>query len=805
MLQIASLTTSWLMKKNILPFLLFFSVCNLFAQSSPPVEFDLIDVEIEDGQQTMKFYFKALYRGEPLQTIDEKSLQVFEIKDDGQEQKLATASYAQLEPLIDTVDVSREVFHVLFLIDVGKAVSQRELEHSKTIIRTIVNQYILSDSSFYYISLFDNQDLLSYNNGWKKRPLRSNEVGQQLSSIRSTNRDSDIYAALYRHNQTIVEKKGKKVIFLFTNRQTEPISAASYKKVDVLERVILISKEKEDYYLFPVAIGQNPDTDLLESFAGASLQQNDGIGIGALPPKLNSVLENTREYVHTHYIDVTPSESVFDGDVRKFKAVFDNSFTEYLSITRGSRLKPLILQTFPSELWLGFLLVGLLIIVAMFGVFQLGIPILRKRQFEKLYVKIYQPEPKRRITDPLTNQYIRAGEKIVTRCQQVVTLATWESVGSQCPSYPDCMYHQSCAGAGAPETGKRFFSMQGIYRRLNWLWFGAIGGLIGWTLFAATNYFGFSAFQESVVKPIYQAYDTITSADLPTPNLQDLANDTFLGFAFGIGLICMLSWVEERGQARKISWARILVRTLFGSFLTAVLFLLGFYVQFTTNIPSALVNGLIWTLFGAAVGVILSIASSIPLRRGVLGGTLAGVVAFGVYFSINGIAPYQSNFAKLIALLSMGGVLGYILVTVVRSFEEYELEFIAPTAFRRSVPISKWLKNNVELYIGTEAGSYIYIKWNDPAAQPRHARLIYENETVSILPFAETLVNNHIIPLEKKTPLSRGDLIKLGRDSSTQIRFIAKDRHPEFNETNRRQSNLLANTKATLNLNPQKR
>ena len=85
-----------------------------------------------------------------------------------------------------------------------------------------------------------------------------------------------------------------------------------------------------------------------------------------------------------------------------------------------------------------------------------------------------------------------AHELVVVKCpRQLTTLATWEYVKNQCPNYPRCLDFQTpCDGAGAPTDRDKFFSGKGMFRRLNWVWFGMVGGFIGWSLFALFKHFG---------------------------------------------------------------------------------------------------------------------------------------------------------------------------------------------------------------------------------------------------------------------------------------------------------------------------
>ncbi len=366
----------------------------------------------------------------------------------------------------------------------------------------------------------------------------------------------------------------------------------------------------------------------------------------------------------------------------------------------------------------------------------------------------------------------------------MVPLSTWEDIGGQCPNYPDCMDPKflGCNGAGAPMEDS-FFSRKGMFRQLNWMWYGALGGFLAWVFLAVFNlldFQGLKALTSQLLPP--EKLAALTDSKLSDPNmyelqLKSLSNDLLLGIAFGTGLILMLSYIVEQSESRQFQWSRSLLRiglrTLLGMIVSVFIFLGGFYLQYGGLLPNLYFSGLLtWLCFGLAVGIILSLYSNIDITRGILGGLLAAFIAYNVYF---GISNLFSNFivAKLISLILLGGILGLVLVSVISRLENFELEFIKPND-SPNIPISKWLKNNQAIYIGKEPGSYVYIKWDDPAVGMQHAQLSLENGIVYLQPLTETLVNRKIIPINKKAPLANKDLIQLGRESTTLIRYREK-------------------------------
>ena len=412
-------------------------------------------------------------------------------------------------------------------------------------------------------------------------------------------------------------------------------------------------------------------------------------------------------------------------------------------------------------------------------IFNTLIPAIKKRNFISKYFTKYIPEGKVRVNDPVYNEPIRAGELVVKRCQQLVPLSTWEDIGRQCPNYPDCMdpKYLGCNGIGAP-LEYDFFSRKGFFNQLNWMWYGAIGGFLAWIILAILNLVNFQGMQVLVGKVFKPGNAIIAATDSIDPaifrlHLETLSNELLLGMTFGAGLMFMLSYIVEISDSRQFSWKMIFVRTLLSMMVSLLVFYIGFYLQYSGLVPNGYFSGLItWLLFGLSIGGILSIRSNILLSRGLLGGLLASFIAFIVYI---GISIVFNNFisAKLISLIVLGAILGLVLVTVITSLENFELEFIQPKGIQ-NIPISKWLKNGQKIFIGKDPSNYVYIKWEDPSVIPKHAQLLLENGTVYIQPLGETLVNRKLIDMKRKTALKNKDLIQLGREGTSLLRYMEK-------------------------------
>ncbi|MEM7659950.1 MAG: FHA domain-containing protein, partial [Bacteroidota bacterium] len=381
-------------------------------------------------------------------------------------------------------------------------------------------------------------------------------------------------------------------------------------------------------------------------------------------------------------------------------------------------------------------------------------------------------EAGRRRRDPITDDLFEDDDLVVTKCDQWHSLESWEYHNFQCVNFPDCQNRaEPCLHGEITQTETyQFFNQQGVFRALNWLWFGSLGGLIAWGLWAGFTNLGFSGFRQ---------LSTILAQAAGLGDFDYIvARDTLMGFSLGFGLTFALSWVEERGQSSQMSWLKIMLRSLLGAVVALLVFLLGFFLYKSLGLHEYLGGLITWLLFGIGLGVVLSIRSTIEITRGLLGGLIAAIVAFNIFYFI-GYLFDALEFAKMLSFIVLGGFLGVIVVAVVHNLEDFELEYISPAKYSRVNPISKWLRANMDIYIGSDQGCYVFIKWPDEYVEPRHAKLSFDGQQVFIEPYHEVLVGPRPIPLNKPYALQHNDIIQLGRHSISRMKFIAREAEKE--------------------------
>ena len=682
-----------------------------------------------------------------------------------------------------------EELTLLFLIDVsGSMKKENRFENAIEAVRRTVKRSRLPSNTHFFIATFEDE--VSEN-----IPFTRKNVNEILETIEVTNNDTELYRAIVTKIDELKKLTGKKVIIILSDGKDDPPrkNRKAYEKgerTQIFEADALVKASEVDsasFYLFPVGLGDGADINFLTALVDSTANEQDTYSFSETPAELDSIFTDVvASFGNSHSIKLKVGFPVYTGDERSIQINWNE---EDLSSTKNYRACS---TNFPCVIgradessgkgvyWLTLFLIGAIILFAIFAVLSLLVPLYKKREFKSNYVVPYRQLGPVREIDPATGEAFEEGQLVVTKCSQKISLDVWEGLGGRCPNYPECMSYLGCAGGGRKETHENFFSQKGILKKFNWLWFGGVGGFIGWILFALySNFYNLFAWYRKIflyiaelpfLSPYFEEGSKVATSEV-------IANEAFVGFALGTGLTIALAYVEEKG-APKFSIGKMLLRVLLGTIVSFIVFMGGAILQ-QFFISNSFISGLItWIIFGILLGMVLSVQSTISLSRGVLGALLAALVCFLVYFGAIKFltqSGFGVNLFKMISYIALGCILGIVVVSVVSRLEDFEIEYLTPSEFGGFIiPISKWLKQGMNVNIGSASGSYVYVKWNDPAVQEQHATLTFDSGRVFIEPMGETLVNNVLLPYEKKTLLKNGDIIQLGRDSISQMLYKEK-------------------------------
>jgi len=683
---------------------------------------------------------------------------------------------------VDNRMFRKDTFTVLFMVDVsGSMRTDDRITKARNAVVESIEEIEFSPASKVYISTFANEisPLIEVN----KSNIKSHS---SIIEIPKTGDDTDLYRALSNKINEINRLPGTKVFILLSDGVDDTKKNPYYVSNPRLtpDQVFNLCRSLNDQFLiFPIGLGNGVDSSFLASIPLKTNNIDDYYIPTYNPDELKEIFINIFSYFTTNAIFyILPEEGKYRGERRNLRIEWRNggisSKKDYKKGTIDAPfeygIRKLTLIDWLLQFVIGSFIVGLIY----FGLRYI-IPLYKRKMFKKLFVQKYVPETNIIRKDPLTQDPFEEGDMVVVKCKQMVSLSTWDAIG-HCPNYPGCMeYNNPCDGAGASETAGDFFSQKGIFKTFNWIYYGALGGLFGWILFALKNIFKVR-FHFDFIKKIFNNESFINKiqswkgSDQLLLNIRAVSDEIVVGISISTGIIAALSYVEEKGESRKFSILNVIIRILIGFVISCILFFSGALVQYLVFNGEVLLSGIVvWLVFGVLLGIILSLFSSIMILRGILASVLACFVGYLIYHFLLYILP--DGWSKLISFIVLGALLGGIIVSVISSLEDFEMKYLSPQQYWGVVkPISKWLRRGLEVWIGTEPKCYIFIKWEDENAKPMHAKLTLENDRVFIEPKFDTLVNGILIPIHAKTPLHNNDIIQLGIGSVSKMQYLEK-------------------------------
>lgn len=756
---------------------LMFWMCCCIINASAQVTFEILRHQVNEDSKTIDLFISGLDDGQSIFTtrLGDYAISEVKIKD--------TLSRGKMDIIGKVEKYGEAEFKLLFLIDKSGSMRGEKFRKAKAAIKSALVKYALPDNvaSFaVFNETFSSSKPLSLKNfNILVQPIRVEPEG--------SGKDTHLYYTLQEKLKEWKSFKGRKVIILLTDGQddirrngvlNEPFAS---RGVNIVTQSSLLTQVQSLDSLFAInCIGFGADVDSLslKKIVRASPSPNDKYSFAATPDDIGEVIQKaTRDQAHNLKLSIRPIDFCeYIGSSRKLSVEINYKDTVrradlYYSYGHSAGGMENLCGNPDNQSFMTLLPYDLGLVGGLFVLFVTLLPWISNLIFRRKHVKRYKEVKVSGVIkrDPITTEILQDNDLVVAGvCKHVNLYQSWKDNDDQCGE-KNC--HE---GYSRHSTSTNFFSQSSdITRRLNWIWFGALGGGLGWildNLFYMSDKENYSSFfslfsKEGGFDPYYQALN--------------------MGAGLGLGIALAFAYVEERGQSRKLNWGRIAIRGLLGLILGGLVFVMTHLVfsNVTQQLDVALVEQLIsWLLFGMLVALLVSVNSAIELRSAVLSGIFASIAGFSIFYLFTETGWIANEeIGKIFGMVTYGAVLGIVMDTVRSSLEDFHLEYISPSYIRRKNPISKWLKGGVpELNIGNDTGSYVHIKW-DPAVKGQHASLTYEDGKVFITPKAQTIVNGTSI--RGKTVLHNNDIIKLGEESITSMRFMSSQKKENKHQT----------------------
>ena len=445
----------------------------------------------------------------------------------------------------------------------------------------------------------------------------------------------------------------------------------------------------------------------------------------------------------------------------------------------GTTVHPQIVgkESFWGNLLKG-LVTGIVFLLVIMIIIQLIIPSIKNKIFNAKYVIKYKPDENEiRKECPYCGDPFNKGEPVVVKCKHIVHKACWGDYDHVCPEY----------GQNCNEGKQDYFDISDPFSRKNkiyylkWVLYGLISGFLTWIFYLMLKDIGIVRnLAAGTVHMIRPNISDVNIIELFTLKISSLL---LIGILMGFFLTSFFAYIEEFRRKTLAIFGGILLRGLLGSLAGFISFYLGSIILILLNQPYStfIFDWIPWVIFGASLGFVLSIKTTIVWKYGVLGGLISIIFSFIVLFFVARDFGYS---ALLIGFMVYGAGLGFSIATIRSTAEQYFLKILQGKKHEETIPVHKWMSfqgGHNEVYIGVGFSCEIQMNWekDNPEIAERHAKLfINTNRNIPVVVSLEkdkiTTYDSRIeMEPGKEYELFSGNTIKIG---NTVFQYFEKDK-----------------------------
>lgn len=557
---------------------------------------------------------------------------------------------------------------------------------------------------------------------------------------------------------------------------------------DVIEK---IHEYRERVTVFTIGFGAesaNFNPRVLQSMVNASGNPNGYIYVE--PDSILALFQT--ELVETLGPDYrarfyNPPGKIFSGEQRTFRITFLDTEkgieapSGFLTYGFGSITNPYIVdgQAEASQTMLWGALAGIIFIFVILVIIQFIVPLINNKVFNAKYVLRYRPvKGEIKKACPYCNDPIFENQPVMAKCKHIVHTQCWVANDYMCPEYG-----QNC------NTGKQFyfdindpFSRKNKLPYLSWVFFGLVGGFLAWLSFLFIRDIPFT---ENLAISLV---DSLTASDdvMRFNYIQKITPLLAIGFSMGFFLSLFFAYVEEYRRINVLILMQFLLRGITGAFIGLISFLAGgiLIVSLGVAYTNIYYDWIPWLIFGAFIGLSLSVKSTIDWIHGLLGGVIAIVFSFIVLYAFSAQLGDLGYLILVISFMLYGAGLGGSIATVRTSAEQYFLRILNGPREGLSIAVHKWMRSGSgvsEVYIGTSGACEINMNWgNTEEVAEKHAKMYMNRDRkipvlVSLEKGKSTILNQRVeMNTGKEYELLNGTSFTIG---NTVFNYYEADRN----------------------------
>lgn len=476
---------------------------------------------------------------------------------------------------------------------------------------------------------------------------------------------------------------------------------------------------------------------------------------------------------------VNPIGKKYDGSEKAIligiiSADGDTLWSNKKRYVAGNSLSPIIVGSETGGNLVVGLLIGILLLVAVYYVLQFLIPQIRYREFLKKYVHPFHAGSGDTVSQTcyFCKAPLEEGEIVVTKCQHVVHKECWDENRNRCPEY----------GHGC-KTGIHYYNQekksdpQNASHYTPWIVYGLAAGLLAWMCFTILN--GSNLFQSlmgKITEALYPSFESLSDdGKLEVVGAMIGKTSVWLFNGITLGFFIVLAFctiLDYRKKTTGIILKHVL-RALVGAVGGFLAFFLGSFAIIALGKYSTCwyVDWIPWLLFSLTMGVVLWYKTEIKLSSALMGGALSIIFSFFV------ITLLRHPVASMLSYMLYAAGLGVSIAVVHFVSQKYFLR-VDGCIKERDIAIYKWMSvtggfNKVS--IGKSPSCVLQMDWDDSdSISDRAVELFLENER----PYLRVLDSGvsqqgRTIPKGIVMQLQDGMEFSIGK---TRFTYIEKDR-----------------------------
>jgi Na+-transporting methylmalonyl-CoA/oxaloacetate decarboxylase gamma subunit len=318
----------------------------------------------------------------------------------------------------------QESVTILFLLDYsGSMKTEDRLGKSKTTIKEVISQISLPAGSKFELAAFHDSVFTSVE-------IDKHNIDAELAKYPTPiggGKDTDLFRAMIEKIDELSINKGKKILVLLSDGRNDNLRNPYYRNNnverptanDVYKKIKFVDLTNE-LMVLTYGIGNGIDSTFLKELPSLTEAIEDKHYFISDPRNISQILvDQLSEFNNDYLFHVRPSCNEYRGELRnllvEWKSTDKGNVYDQREYKLGASIEPEYIGVLDKDRlnWFLLLVIGLALVFGVLFLLIYLLPKLKRREFIKKHVVKYKPEPNKIKRDPITQDIIQEGDKVV--------------------------------------------------------------------------------------------------------------------------------------------------------------------------------------------------------------------------------------------------------------------------------------------------------------------------------------------------------------------------------------------------------